>query len=333
MAGLTEGPHTLWVRGVDKSTPANVSATARIAQFSFVVDQTDPVASIVDGPDEDEVIADSTPDFTFAALNEIEGGVKFECRIDGGVVPEPTEEDPDPEGAWEACGETTADEPVTTTLDELEDGEHSLEVRAVDEAGNTGESVSRTFTVDTTGPVTTFTATPDEITNQLDATFGFEADDAAATFECSIDNGDFEDCESPYALTDLEPGDHLLIVSATDALGNVGPDKTFEWSIDVRLPKVTIESGPPARTNVTDAEFTFSADEDNTEFECRLDNGAWASCVSPRSLTGLSAGEHTFDVRATDEAGNVSLTASSTWSIDLVNPSATITNKPPAQHP
>jgi hypothetical protein len=51
-------------------------------------------------------------------------------------------------------------------------------------------------------------------------------------------------------------------------------------------------------------------------FECSLDGGPYADCESPHELTGLSLGQHTLRVRATDLAQNVDETpAVYTWTI------------------
>jgi myo-inositol-hexaphosphate 3-phosphohydrolase len=91
---------------------------------------------------------------------------------------------------------------------------------------------------------------------------------------------------------------------------------------DTTPPSTTIDSGPSGPTGSTTATFVFSANEPST-FECSLDAGAYASCTSPRTLTGLGAGEHTFSVRATDAAGNTDGTpATRSWTVD---PSASVT--------
>jgi hypothetical protein len=64
-----------------------------------------------------------------------------------------------------------------------------------------------------------------------------------------------------------------------------------------------------------DVDFFFSANETST-FQCSLDGAAFSSCNSPVSYTGLASGPHTFDVRATDAAGNTDATpASYAWSV------------------
>ncbi len=74
---------------------------------------------------------------------------------------------------------------------------------------------------------------------------------------------------------------------------------------DSTPPDTSITDQPPATTTETTASFSFESSEAGSSFECSLDGGAWVSCTSPKTYSSLSAGAHTFEVRATDAAGNV----------------------------
>ena len=100
-------------------------------------------------------------------------------------------------------------------------------------------------------------------------------------------------------------------------------------------PETVIDSGPPAGTASRDAGFAFSANEDGSTFECSLDGGTFAACVSPQVYLGLALGEHRFEVRATDAAGNTDASpAVRQWSIvpppDVTAPETTIDSGPDA---
>jgi hypothetical protein len=51
--------------------------------------------------------------------------------------------------------------------------------------------------------------------------------------------------------------------------------------------------------------FTFSSDEPNSTFECRVDRKPFTACRSPQVLKLRRRGFHSFRVRAIDAAGNV----------------------------
>jgi hypothetical protein len=102
----------------------------------------------------------------------------------------------------------------------------------------------------------------------------------------------------------------------TVAAGKVNPPPA-----DTKTPETSLNSGPPSATNETNASFTFSSSESGGSFECRLDGGAFSGCSSPLTYDGLPDGDHTFQVVATDAAGNSDPSpASHTWTVRTLPP-------------
>ena len=130
-------------------------------------------------------------------------------------------------------------------------------------------------------------------------------------------------CSSPVAYNHLSEGDHSFSVHATDSLGlesGVNPtDPVWEWTVDTTAPVVTIDSAPSGNTSATVASFRFHADDPNASFKCKLDGGSWTACVSPLSDSSLTLGGHSFQLRATDEAENVSAPVSVAWTVITAN--------------
>ncbi len=111
---------------------------------------------------------------------------------------------------------------------------------------------------------------------------------------------------------------------------------TTEPPADTTAPVVRITKGPPPKTTSATARIAFAADDEDVTFACTLDQGEPVPCASPVSLAGLTAGAHTFSVRATDEAGNVSKPASVSWTYtppDTTPPVVTIDSAPPIAGP
>jgi hypothetical protein len=184
---------------------------------------------------------------------------------------------------------------------------------------------------DTTPPDTTIIGGPSGTTTSTSASFTFSSSEAGSTFECRLDGGSFGSCTSPKAYSGLATGPHTFEVRATDAAGNTDATPAIRtWTIeatppDTTPPDTTIIGGPSGTTTSTSASFTFSSSEAGSTFECRLDGGSFGSCTSPKAYFGLSTGPHTFEVRATDAAGNTDASpASRTWTIEAGTPGSGI---------
>ncbi|RMF18136.1 MAG: formylglycine-generating enzyme family protein [Candidatus Dadabacteria bacterium] len=85
----------------------------------------------------------------------------------------------------------------------------------------------------------------------------------------------------------------------------------FATTSDCTPPDTNILSGPAGVTDISSATFTFTCSETGCTYECRLDNGSWSSCSSPKSYVGLAGQQHLFEVRASDAALNVDATPAS----------------------
>jgi calcineurin-like phosphoesterase family protein len=88
---------------------------------------------------------------------------------------------------------------------------------------------------------------------------------------------------------------------------------------DVTPPQTTITSGPSGSVKTTSVTFAFASSESGSTFECKFDSGAFTSCTSPKTYSGLAAGGHTFQARATDTSGNTDPTPA-TRSFKVVGP-------------
>ncbi|MBN2197529.1 MAG: hypothetical protein JW751_32420, partial [Polyangiaceae bacterium] len=180
---------------------------------------------------------DPTAEFEFESS---EAFSTFECQLNG--------------GGWVSCS-------ATYTTGELADGDHTLQVRAIDASGNVDASPAlHTWTVDTLVPDTTIESGPDDPTNGLTGAFEFTSE-AGATFECRVDSEDFAPCASPFTTAALSEGSHTFYVQATDLAGNVEPEPaSYTWEVDLTGPETTITTSPPSLTSSTTGAFEFTSE-------------------------------------------------------------------------
>lgn len=252
------------------------------------------------------------------------------------VGPETTA-DPEPDATTEPEPDATTDdatsEPETETQPAT-DGE--TETTPETETQPTTDETEPETTADRKAPTVALVSGPNDPTTSRSATFRARASEGNVRFRCRLDSGPLDGCANPTRFTGLDLGRHSFSVQAVDAAGNVGPIVSYGWTVeraatpepettepgttapqppppDTTAPNVSIGSGPPATTTETSATFSFSANEKAT-FRCRLDGGGLSPCQSPQSYSGLAAGNHSFTVEATDDAGNRSV-ASHSWRI------------------
>ena len=235
-SGLNDGFYTFGVVAVDRA-----GNTSPMASRNWEVDRTPPETSVLAGPGQGSTTEQTSARFEFSSP----GGVRFECRIDGG-----------PFGPCSGPGDRHV-------VSGLSGGSHTFEVRAVDAAGNADTTpASRTWTVrstDTTAPSTSITTGPSGTVRSTSASFGFASSEPGSSFQCRRDRGSWEGCGSPKAYSGLSQGSHTIEVAATDAAGNRdATPASRSWRVDTVAPKVTGSSPSPRATGVAPAANVFA---------------------------------------------------------------------------
>lgn len=161
-----------------------------------------------------------------------------------------------------------------------------------------------------TPPVTTIDSGPSGFTQDSSPSFAYSADESPVTFQCSLDGSAYSACAADgYQAPSLSEGAHSFSVRATNDIGQTGPVATRTFTVDRTPPDTSITSGP---NGVETADprplFTFASTEAGS-FQCKLDDGAFLACPSPsQPASELADGQHTLQVRAIDQAGNVDQT-------------------------
>ena len=178
---------------------------------------------------------------------------------------------------------------------------------------------------DTTPPSTSIVTGPTGLVDSAHASFTFSSSEAGSHFECNLDAGGWQACASPKSYDSLADGGHEFQVRAIDAAGNVDPKPAkATWTVDTVPPQTTISAAPDSPTQSSQASFTFTSDTADSTFQCNLDGAGWGACTSPKAYDQVPDGNHEFEVRAIDPAGNVDPTpAKSTWTVNTPPPTTT----------
>ncbi|MDT9656810.1 Ig-like domain-containing protein, partial [Vibrio vulnificus] len=213
-------------------------------------------------------------------------------------------------------GEWTTTEPVAV------EGENTIIIRQTDEAGNSSESSTLTFTLDTTAPdapqisleTDSGSLADDFLTNKGD--FTVAGTEEGATVEYFV-NGEW----TTTAPTPVE-GDNTIIVRQTDAAGNTSGSSTLTFTLDTTAPdapQISLEtdSGSLADDFLTNkGDFTVTGTEEGATVEYFV-NGEWTT-TAPTPVEG----DNTIIVRQTDAAGNTSGSSTLTFTLDTTAPDA-----------
>jgi probable HAF family extracellular repeat protein len=230
-----------------------------------------------------------------------------------------TREATGPEGAVVTYTATATDDkddsvavdcsPVSGTTFPL--GTTTVNCSATDTDGNTTPGFFKVTVKDTTPP--TITGVPTDQSVQATSSSGEVVTYTSPTANDKVDGSVPVEC-SPASGATFPVGTTTVNCSATDTNGN-SANGSFKVTVkDTTPPETTITSGPSGPTNDTTPTFSFSGSDNlsqaaNLLYSYKVDSGQWSAYSSETSVTlggasGLSAGLHTFYVKAKDEAGN-----------------------------
>ena len=307
--------------GPQDVTAQNNAGLGSQSTFTVTADTTSPAGGSVsysDGYDADAQITIATADGN-DPLSGVDGS--------SGVLERRTSVLTNDSCAGFPGGWTAVTSPDTVGTDTCAQYRYRVSDNVGNEATYTSTNIVK---VDQSAPDTSIDSSPSDPTAATGASFDFSSTEGGSTFECELDGGGFSSCSSPQSYAGLSGGSHTFEVRATDVAGNTdATPASFSWTVDTTAPDTSIDSSPSDPTGATGASFDFSSTEGGSTFECELDGGGFSSCSSPQSYAGLSGGSHTFEVRATDVAGNTDATpASFSWTVDTTAPDTSIDSSP-----
>lgn len=346
--GLGEGSHNLTITATDAAGNTSVASDP----FVVVVDTTPPVApTIASATDDSEpqtgVIGnggstnDTTPDFSGSGeegstITVYDNGVKIgTAQVTN--------------GSWSFTAPTLAT------------GSHVITVTATDAMGNvSAPSAAYTVNVDTTAPRVPVIQSVTDDTSPATGVLanGQSTNDTQPTFQGTAEPGStvtlydgglavgsvVVGTDGSWSLSPDNPlgsGPHNLTVTATDAAGNEGPSAAFSLTVDTLAPSapvissVTDDVAPnsgslsngqstndtrPTLAGTAEANSTVSIFDGTTLLGTVQVDGTGVWTFTP--ATALGNGSHTFNVTATDAAGNVSAGSAFTVVVDTVAPVA-----------
>lgn len=218
-----------------------------------------------------------------------------------------------------------------TTAEQLVGDDNDDQIDIYDRSGGTTRLISKRQ------PPQTSVSGPAGATSDSTPTFTFTSDNPNASFECRVDQADFDECSGPGAAhtpAPLSDGQHVFEVRAigSDAVADPSP-ATRVFVVDTLDPQTTVDAGPAGATSDSTPTFAFASSDAGSSFQCQIDDGPLGTCSGPGAThtpaAPLAEGPHSFSVVATDPASNVDDSAATrAFTIDTLPPEVSVVSGP-----
>ncbi|MDD1756777.1 MAG: Ig-like domain-containing protein, partial [Methanomassiliicoccales archaeon] len=303
---VADGQHRLYYYSIDV---AGNSESAR--QLSISIDRTAPASSaLLEGVEGNDGWYLGPVTVSLVAEDSMSGVAARYFSLDGGEWNEYLE-------PLEVAGQ----------------GEHQLEYRSTDLAGNSEPTRAITFGIDFDAPVSSakvdgvmgqegwYVSSVDVVINASDSLSGLLA------IQYSLDGGSWENYTS--AVTISEPGEHSLLFRAEDVAGNLQDTVELSIKLDNSLPTSELTNeGTTGEEGWFVSMVGVSPNGSDTgsgiaSYYCRVDGGSWS--ILAGDLTLVEEGEHSIEIYAIDRAGNIGPTILRTVRIDNSAPTSSLT--------
>ncbi|MBQ4923935.1 Ig-like domain repeat protein [Citrobacter werkmanii] len=319
---LADGDYSITVQVTDDAGNVQTSTALAVTVDTSVAA---PVITLSDdtGTAGDNQTRDATPGFTVSTDPD---AFSVMVSIDGG---KPLAATKDADGQWHI--DSTA----------LTDGDHSIVATVTDLAGNTADSATLTFTVDTTLSVPTIdladasdsgSSNSDNITSDTTPAFTLGNIDADVTkvqvlINDTVYDAVLTDGTWTFTAPELADGTYSVTVQVTDDAGNVQTSTALAVTVDttVAAPVIALsdDTGTPGDNQTNDATpgFAIATDNDAVSVMVSIDGGKPVAATKAADgqwhidSSALADGDHSIVATVTDLAGNTA-TSSLTFTVD-----------------
>jgi arylsulfatase A-like enzyme len=283
----------VWSFEVRAQAPGTETWTSPPAGWLVRVDRAGPAFLLADGPG--NVTSSHEARLLFVPADGVQGAIT--CRVDGGKGTDCSD------GRLSVSG--------------LPKGSHTVRVTAADALGNVGVTTF-TWTIDFGAPKVRIVKRPERFTSIGEATFRLASRSEPSLFVCTLDGLPEMPCDDTMSFGPLGEGLHKLAVWGLDAALNMARPVVYRWAVDTIPPGLLLTGSPEDGGSTADTTASFDVWQSEPGLiYCSLDGAEFAPCVSPVIYLGLAAGPHSFQVYVQDRAGNVSITASRSWTVSV----------------